>query len=106
MQNLETGGTDIVGRIVSQSEKCPEQRFAIVGYSQGAGIAHKAAEFLPMELQYKIASIYVFGDPSTGENAGNIWPIDWPYGLQHKVRSVCAEGDPVSLFETILNLRG
>jgi hypothetical protein len=55
-----------------------------------------------MELQYKVKSISVFGDPSEGENLGNIWPRDWPYGLQQKVRHVCAEGDPVSSLE-ILN---
>ncbi|KAK0391898.1 hypothetical protein NLU13_1396 [Sarocladium strictum] len=95
VENLETGGNDIVNRIVAQSEKCPEQRFAIVGYSQGAGVVHKAAEYIPAELQHKIMSISIFGDPSEGENVGNIWPRDWPYGLQNKVRRVCAEGDPV-----------
>lgn len=94
---MKNAANDIVDRIISQAELCPEQTFALVGYSQGAGIVHKAAEYLPANLQYKVKSISTFGDPNQGENLGGIWPGDWPYGLQGKVRSVCAIGDPVSL---------
>ncbi|KAL2211636.1 alpha/beta-hydrolase [Sarocladium strictum] len=95
VQNLETGANDIVARITSQSEMCPEQTFALVGYSQGASIVHKAAAYLPENLQWKVKSISTFGDPSQGGNVGGIWPGDWPYGLQFEVRTVCAEGDPI-----------
>lgn len=93
---METGGTDIVSRIEAQNEKCPNQLFALVGYSQGAGVVHKALELLPPTLHGKIRSVSVFGDPSEGKNEGYIWPSEWPYGFGSKTHDVCAAGDPVS----------
>ncbi|CAE6459719.1 unnamed protein product [Rhizoctonia solani] len=58
----------------SQSAACPDQRFILSGYSNGALVLHALS--LPSALQSKIASILVFGDP--GRNLNLPWPIDNP----------------------------
>ena len=35
-----TGVDDTIKRLNAQSAACPAQRFALVGYSQGAGVMH------------------------------------------------------------------
>lgn len=80
----------MVNRLVSQSELCPDQTFALVGYSQGAGVMHSAADKVPKELFPKIKALAMFGDP--GERLGREFPAE----LQGKVLQNCAEGDPVS----------
>lgn len=84
------GSRDVVDRLVSQSEECPDQTFALVGYSQGAGVMHAAADKIPKDLFPKIKALVMFGDPS--ERLGR----DFPSELQGKVLQNCADGDPVS----------
>jgi pimeloyl-ACP methyl ester carboxylesterase len=84
------GAVDVVQRVVSQSLKCPRQTFALVGYSQGAGVMHRAADDLPRSLYPKIKALVMFGDPSV--RTGTRFPAE----LQAKLLQNCAKGDPVS----------
>ncbi|KAI9170730.1 cutinase-like protein [Paramyrothecium foliicola] len=83
------GARDVVQRVVSQSIKCPRQTFALVGYSQGAGVMHRAAGDIPRSLYPKIKALVMFGDPSV--KTGTSFPSE----LQPKVLQNCATGDPV-----------
>jgi cutinase len=83
------GAYDVVQRLVSQSIKCPTQKFALVGYSQGAGVMRKAADDIPRSLYPKITALVMFGDP--GVRTGSRFPA----GLQSKLLENCAKGDPV-----------
>jgi cutinase len=85
------GARDVVSRLTSQASKCPNQTFSLVGYSQGAGVMHAAAEDIPLSLYPKIKSLVMFGDGylRLGDIASR-----FPLGLNSKVRQVCADGDP------------
>ncbi|KAH8179547.1 cutinase domain-containing protein [Sarocladium implicatum] len=83
------GARDVADRISSQSQACPNQTFALVGYSQGAGVMHSAADRIPRALHSKVKSLVMFGDGYNRLGGGT-----WPSGLRNKVRQVCASGDP------------
>lgn len=92
ISSTKQGKEDVLQRLQSQSEACPDQIFSLVGYSQGAGVMHAAADDLPEELYSKIASLVMFGDPMS--RLGSLG--SFPDGLQDKVLQNCADGDPVS----------
>jgi cutinase len=87
------GRQDVVNRLNAQSLRCPNQRFALVGYSQGADVMHRAAERLSTRLYPKILAIAMFGDPNV---RGAALSTPFPAALQGKVLQSCAERDPVS----------
>jgi hypothetical protein len=70
-----------------------------VGYSQGAGVMHAAADKIPRSLYSKIKSLVMFGDGYY--RLGDILSR-FPTGLNEKVKQVCADGDPVSTFRIVM----
>jgi pimeloyl-ACP methyl ester carboxylesterase len=88
------GVEDIVRRITSQATACPKQTFALVGYSQGASVMHRAADRLPLSVLPRIKSVVMFGDPY--KRLGGLGG-QFPYSLRARVLQLCADGDPVSL---------
>lgn len=48
------------------SLQCPGSRIVLSGYSQGAQVAHKAAQQIPTELYHFVGAIVLFGDPKNG----------------------------------------
>jgi cutinase len=85
------GRRDIVNRLIRQSALCPSQRFALVGYSQGASIMHQAADELPTSLYPKILALAMFGDPNLRLTLGGRFPA----ALEAKLLESCATRDPV-----------
>jgi cutinase len=103
---------DTINRLNSQNKACPDQKFAIVGYSQGAGVMHAAlgpspGRELPLlskrpkldnSVLPKIVAVVMFGDPGfkgTEIPPGRFIPL--PALLQEKLRQNCSPGDPVRL---------
>ncbi|EAQ87090.1 predicted protein [Chaetomium globosum CBS 148.51] len=86
------GSLDVVNRLRSQAAACPNQTFALVGYSQGAGVMHAAAKDIPIRLYSRIKSLVMFGD---GYHRLGDTVSRFPLGLNSKVMQVCASGDPV-----------
>jgi Cutinase len=104
---------DVIRRLNSQSKACADQRFALVGYSQGAGVIHgifqgatrtypNSTGKLPVlepQVIPKILAIVTFGDPGfMGQDNSNpraklVFPI--PKDLQAKTMINCSHGDPV-----------
>jgi cutinase len=98
--SVPTGVKDTTNRLTSQMKACPEQKFAIVGYSQGAGVMHAAAVKFDSAVISKIAAAVMFGDPgfkSGGAGKGFVTP-GFPAALQAKLKENCNPGDPVSHF--------
>jgi len=98
--NSKTLGTEaVLKHLQEQSAKCPQQKFSLVGYSQGADVMHGAAVKLPATLLPAVTSIVLFGDPGNrGPNVksplgGTVPPI--PEVLAVKVKQNCEKGDPV-----------
>ncbi|MFQ6392894.1 cutinase family protein [Nocardia sp. KC 131] len=98
--SLSRGTQDMTNHVIQQSEACPDQRFILVGYSQGAAVVHGVLGTgivtalpgiypLPGELQWKVSSVLLFGDP--------IRLIGWgvPGQFGWRTANYCAGGDPV-----------
>jgi len=83
----KTGASDAENRIKTRAAACPNMKFALGGYSQGAMVVHGIT--LSDDLKSKIASVVVFGDPYRLLNEA--FPID----DQSNVLANCASGDPV-----------
>jgi len=78
----DVGPKDVVQRIASQMKDCPNERFALVGYSQGGGVISRAAELLSADQLSKIDAVVTYGAKGT-----------FPKALQAKRLNNCAPGD-------------
>jgi cutinase len=84
------GANDVIRRLKEQDVACPKEKFALVGYSQGAGVMHSAASRIPASIQQKIVAMVMFGDPSLKSKS------KFPALLQSRTLENCAVGDFVS----------
>jgi Cutinase len=103
----KNGAADVIARLQKQSKACPDQKFAIVGYSQGSMVARLAlsdASKLGPDVFGKIVGGATFGDPaSRGSNnpvalpglPSNFVPPPFAGDLESKVKVYCVPGDPV-----------
>ncbi|MFI6572507.1 cutinase family protein [Nocardia fluminea] len=101
---VATGSMSALGRgTATAAPTCPDQRFVLVGYSQGAdvvdnaiGISSVGAEVggpivatLPPQLEARIAAILLFGNPIRGIGK----EVTGPYA--ERTFDVCNDNDPV-----------
>jgi cutinase len=84
------GAKDIISRLQNQVKECPNEKFALVGYSQGASVVRAAAKDIPVDIQSKIVALVMFGDP--GLKRGERFAP----ALEAKLLENCAQGDMVS----------
>jgi cutinase len=106
---------DAINRLNKQNTECPDQTFAIVGYSQGAGVWHSAMGPSPGEqlvllppnrpklnesVLPKIKAAVMFGDPGFKgvEGPMGIYSPPFPAAVEAVLRENCGPGDPVSPF--------
>ncbi|WP_228542514.1 cutinase family protein [Nocardia sp. XZ_19_369] len=93
------GSADLVRHLIEMSTACPEQRFVVAGYSQGAAVVHAAlgndlagaipgTVRLPTYLAPRISTVLLFGDPLRLVGQAGL-PGPWQTG------SWCTHGDPV-----------
>jgi len=111
--------------IQEQIAACPQQKFALVGYSQGAAVLHIAALQMTKDMVDHISSIVTFGDPASPgpksttplDKMKNIPPglfvasggkpppakiqiphlPDFPEPLKSRTKYNCHSGDPVCM---------
>jgi len=93
------GADDVVKHLGEQTKKCPKQKFALIGYSQGADVMHGASVKLPTSIFPSIVALVMFGDPGNrGANVrsplGGMVPA-FPAELAKKLKENCERGDPV-----------
>lgn len=101
------GATDATNRIAAVSQACPETRFVLGGYSQGAAVVDMllgipplgekvgdvgSAPPMPQSLASKVAAVAVFGNPAT--KFGNPASVALP-PFAGKVIDLCNPGDPI-----------
>jgi cutinase len=99
----------VIQRLNAQIKACPEQTFALVGYSQGAGVMHAAmnspgpsvpklttrAKLDPAALP-KIKALVMFGDPGfQGKAEPAKYAPPFPAVLMDRLRENCNTGDPI-----------
>ncbi|MFF2087245.1 cutinase family protein [Nocardia sp. NPDC058176] len=101
--SVQAGNRDLVEHVVNQAAACPNQRFVLVGYSQGAnvvanaiGISSEGAKVggpivatLPAHLHPRIAAVLLFGNPIRGIGKTITGP------LADRTYDVCNTNDPV-----------
>jgi cutinase len=88
-ESMGKGVSDVVNRLNSQSKSCPDAKFALVGYSQGAAVMHGAAPKIDGPVASKVVAIVLYGDGA--RKMGK-----WPANMEKLVYENCAKGDMVS----------
>ncbi|MER7567037.1 cutinase family protein [Streptomyces sp. NPDC048523] len=97
------GNADLVNHVNSQASSCPNQRFILVGYSQGANVVDNSIGIssagavvgspivatIPAALQSRVAAVLLFGNPirAIGKSVTGTY--------QSRTIDFCAKGDPV-----------
>ncbi|MFF8974228.1 cutinase family protein [Streptomyces sp. NPDC014995] len=97
------GNADLVNHVRSQAAACPNQRFILVGYSQGANVVDNSIGIssagavvgspivatLPAAVEPKVAAVLLFGNPirALGKSVTGTY--------QSRTFDICADGDPV-----------
>jgi cutinase len=109
-----TGVDDTISRLNKQSKTCPQQKFALVGYSQGAGVMHGVfgpggpdpRPKLDPDVIPKIVAVVMFGDPGFRVTTGAMsrFMPQFPPPLQSKLKENCAAGDPVSDYKVLKSI--
>ncbi|KUO21113.1 cutinase family protein [Streptomyces dysideae] len=97
------GNADLVNHVRSQASACPNQRFILVGYSQGANVVDNSigvssagavvgspiVAMLPAAVEPKVAAVLLFGNPirALGKSVTGTY--------QSRTIDFCAKGDPI-----------
>lgn len=97
------GNADLVNHVQSQAAACPNQRFVLVGYSQGANVVDNSIGIssagavvgspivatIPAALEPKVAAVLLFGNPirALGKSVTGTY--------QSRTIDFCAKGDPI-----------
>jgi len=89
--SVSTGVKDTNERLNKQIKACPDQTFAIVGYSQGAGVMHGAAAKFDPAVIPKVVAAVMFGDPGF---KGSPTIPSFPAPIQARLKQNCVPGDP------------
>jgi hypothetical protein len=119
LSSVPQGVTDLVRHLNDQAARCPDQRFVLLGYSQGAMVGGDAlaspldrtfgpADVLSADAASSVAAAVWFGDPRfrSGEayNAGDaaagtngVYPRRQGSlgAYADRIRNYCASGDPI-----------
>lgn len=67
-----TGSQDMAALIAQAMTQCPKRKLCVSGYSQGAQLAHNAANLITQAQTNFINSVVLFGDPDDGEAFGKV----------------------------------
>ncbi|WEH19637.1 cutinase family protein [Streptomyces sp. VNUA24] len=97
------GNADLVNHVRSQAASCPNQRFVLVGYSQGANVVDNSIGIssagavvgspivatIPAALEPRVSAVLLFGNPirAIGKSVTGVY--------QSRTVDFCAAGDPV-----------
>ncbi|MFE0518086.1 cutinase family protein [Streptomyces sp. NPDC058954] len=97
------GNADLVNHVNGQAAACPNQRFILVGYSQGANVVDNSIGIssdgavvgspivatLPAAVAPRVAAVLLFGNPIRALGKS----VTGPY--QSRTIDFCAKGDPI-----------
>ncbi|TQJ47283.1 cutinase family protein [Streptomyces sp. SLBN-115] len=97
------GNADLVNHVKAQATACPNQRYVLVGYSQGANVVDNSIGIssagavvgspivatLPAAVEPKVAAVLLFGNPirALGKSVTGTY--------QSRTIDFCATGDPI-----------
>lgn len=93
-----TGSDDASAYIQATAASCPNTKFVLGGYSQGATVIDLASAALPASVADHVAAVALFGEPSSGFSrmlwGGQPLPTISPQ-FSSKTLSLCAPDDPI-----------
>ncbi|NGY64401.1 cutinase family protein [Lentzea sp. NEAU-D13] len=103
LMSATKGNIDVVNHVTAQARSCPNQRFVLVGYSQGANVIGNAigvssagaavgapiAATIPASIEPRVAAVVVFGPPIGAQGRH----ITGTY--QSRTKEYCVKTDPV-----------
>jgi cutinase len=97
------GNTDLVDHLKSQASACPNQKFILVGYSQGANVVDNSMGIssdgalvggpitatIPGSIEPRVKAVLLFGNPirAVGRKVTGTY--------QGRTLDTCASGDPI-----------
>ncbi|MET7571901.1 cutinase family protein [Streptomyces sp. NPDC005492] len=103
LTSAATGNADVVNHVNAQAAACPNQRFILVGYSQGANVVDNSIGIssdgavvgspivatIPAALAPRVAAVLLFGNPirALGKSVTGTY--------QSRTIDFCANGDPI-----------
>ncbi|MGW3103337.1 cutinase family protein [Streptomyces sp. NPDC001100] len=103
LTSAATGNADVVNHVTAQAAACPNQRFILVGYSQGANVVDNSMGIssdgavvgspivatIPAAVEPKVAAVLLFGNPirALGKSVTGTY--------QSRTIDFCATGDPI-----------
>ncbi|MFG2783915.1 cutinase family protein [Streptomyces prunicolor] len=103
LTSAATGNLDVVNHVNAQAAACPNQRFILVGYSQGANVVDNSIGIssdgavvgspivatIPAALAPRVAAVLLFGNPirALGKSVTGTY--------QSRTIDFCANGDPI-----------
>ncbi|MFD3745220.1 cutinase family protein [Nocardia sp. NPDC058633] len=95
--SVSDGTRAMTSHLVGRAAACPDQRFVLVGYSQGAVVTHGVLGsaplpgmwVLPHELSPRVVAVLLFGDPL------RLIGATVPALYADRTANYCAAGDPV-----------
>jgi cutinase len=98
--SARAGVLDLVEHVSAEAASCPDQKFVLVGYSQGASVVGQSLGLpprdggdppavIPANLSGRIAAVLMFGNPYKAQGVANPAPYD------AVTLDVCRDGDPV-----------
>ncbi|WP_328684922.1 cutinase family protein [Streptomyces sp. NBC_01261] len=103
LTSAATGNLDVVNHVKAQAAACPNQRFILVGYSQGANVVDNSIGIssdgavvgspivatIPATVEPKVAAVLLFGNPirALGKSVTGTY--------QSRTIDFCANGDPI-----------
>ncbi|WP_345435353.1 cutinase family protein [Actinoallomurus vinaceus] len=101
--SAQKGNADLVDHVTKQAAACPNQRFILVGYSQGANVVDNSIGIssdgavvggaivatIPASIEPRVAAVLLFGNPirAIGKTVTGTYAS--------RTDDVCANGDPV-----------
>ncbi|MFI6407340.1 cutinase family protein [Streptomyces sp. NPDC050548] len=103
LTSAATGNADLVNHVNAQAAACPNQRFILVGYSQGANVVDNSMGIssdgavvgspivatIPAAVEPRVAAVLLFGNPirALGKSVTGTY--------QSRTIDFCATGDPI-----------
>lgn len=92
IQHVADGAQLMTSRLKKLRSACPEARFALIGFSQGAQVVHAAALDLPNSFAGSVAAVAMIADPRRN-------PDDrirqWTYGSTAPLSGRLGAGTPI-----------
>ncbi|GLW67503.1 cutinase [Actinomadura rubrobrunea] len=97
------GNTDLVDHVTAEARSCPNQKFVLVGYSQGANVVDNSigvssdgalvggpiTKTIPASVEPRVAAVLLFGNPirAIGRRVTGTYAS--------RTLDICADGDPI-----------